>query len=81
MVNVRLFGMARINFDKKAFQIEAASVKELVQKMAKMTGIPKSDAKQYLIFVNEINIDKLKRFRTKLNDGDEVLFLSPSSGG
>ncbi len=81
MVNVRLFGMARINFDKKSLQIEATSVKELVQKMAKMTGIPEKDAKQYLIFVNEINIDKLKRFRTKLNDGDEVLFLSPSSGG
>lgn len=81
MVKVRFFGMARINFDRKEMQLEAASVKELTEKIATETGLDAKDIKQYLIFVNEINIDKLKRFRTKLEDGDEVLFLSPSSGG
>lgn len=81
MVKVRFFGMARINFDKKGFETEAATVKELVHKVAEATGIDEKEAKQYLIYVNEVNIDKLNRFRTKLHDGDEVLFLSPSSGG
>ena len=30
---------------------------------------------------NDVNIASLKMYKTKLNDGDKVMFLSPASGG
>lgn len=81
MVTVRFFGMARLNFGKRELTLDVSDMNELVGKLSDETGIDTKSVKQYLIFVNEVNIDNLKRFRTRLSDGDEILFLSPSSGG
>lgn len=81
MVKVRFFGIARIKFKEKEIQIESSNVKELLQKIAERYNITLKDAKQFLIYVNDVNITDLKVFRTPLKDGDEVIFLSPSSGG
>lgn len=81
MVTVVFFGAARLEFGVKEVVIEAKNVGELLKKIAKQFGITYKTAKQHLCFVNEQNITSLKMWRTKLNDGDKVMLLSPASGG
>lgn len=81
MVEVRFYGISRIKLGRKEMNIDAESVKELQSKIAEELALPIKDVSNFLVFVNEVNIDKLKGFKTKLHDGDTVMFLSPSSGG
>ncbi|MEG1529183.1 MAG: MoaD/ThiS family protein [Clostridia bacterium] len=81
MIEVRFFGTARLNLNMKYLELDAKSVSELLKKIEIEANVPPKFARNYLIYVNEVNIDKLKRFRTKLNDGDKIMILSPSSGG
>ena len=39
------------------------------------------ELKNAIIYVNDVNFIKLKKYRTKLADGDKVLIMSPASGG
>lgn len=81
MIEVKFFGTARLALNMKSTQAEASTVDELLKKIAEQANVPPKKMKQFLIYVNEINIDKLQRFRTKLKEGDKVMVLSPSSGG
>ncbi len=81
MVKVLLYGIARVKFNQKELEINAGSIKDLLTQMAKTINVKYKDMKNYLIYVNDINISDLKMFNTKLNDGDIVMLLSPSSGG
>lgn len=81
MVTVKLFGTARVKFHEKEFQVEASTVKELTEVLALRYSVKPKEFKQFLTFVNDVNINKLKMFRTKLADGDVVMLLSPASGG
>lgn len=63
-------------------QAEASSIKGLLKEMEnQIEGMTYNELKQNVIFVNGKNITELKMYRTKLNCGDEVLFMSPVSGG
>ncbi len=81
MVNVRFFGMARINFDRKEEQFDAKDINQLLQQLSTATGVKTKELKKYIYFVNDVNIFSLKKYKTQLVSGDEVLILSPSSGG
>lgn len=81
MIGIRFFGMARLKLKLKEAQVEANNVQEMLEKVAEKAGVHKKEMKQYLIYVNEVNISKLKKYKTPLKDGDEILILSPSSGG
>ncbi len=81
MIEVKLFGTARLDLNMKETQIEADTVKDLLKGIAKQAGVPDKKMKQFLVYVNEVNIDQLQRFKTKLVDGDKIMILSPSSGG
>lgn len=63
-------------------QLQANSIKELLKAMSnQIEGMTYNELKQHVIFVNGKNITELKMYRTKLKDGDKVLFMSPVSGG
>ena len=81
MVTVKLFGAARINFKDKMVELEAATVKDVLEKLAEKYGAPVKDFKQFVYFVNDVNIDKLKMYKTPLQDGDVVMVISLGSGG
>ena len=76
MITVKLFGLLRINSGIKEKQMEAANVKEVLDIMAGC-GIPSKDLNSCVILVNGNNASK----RTKLKDGDTVIFMSPVAGG
>ena len=81
MVNVKFFGTARVKFQTRSLDVDADDVKTLIEKIAKHFGRNEKDLKQFLVYVNEKNITELKMYKTKLADGDTVMFLSPASGG
>lgn len=81
MVTVKFYGIARIKFKEKEITVDCSNVKELLSIIAERYSISLKDAKQFLVFVNDVNIVNLKTFRTPLKDGDKVEFLSPSAGG
>jgi molybdopterin converting factor small subunit len=63
-------------------EVEADSVRGLLYAMEKqLEGLTYKDLKQSVIFINGKNITDLKMYRTKLKDGDNVIFMSPVSGG
>lgn len=81
-VKVRYFGEARIKQKVAYDYFEAETVKDLLGLIAeKSEELTEKELRDFLIFVNNVSITKLKMFRTKLSEGDEIMFLSPASGG
>ena len=76
MITVKLYGLLRIESGIKEKQLEAASVKEVLEALAK-AGISPKDLNSAVILINGAGGNK----RSKLNDGDTVVLMSPVAGG
>lgn len=82
MVKVRFFGLLRLTLAESAVYLEASNVQELLKQIdSHYEKINMEQLRNSIIFVNGKNITQLKLYRTSLKDGDEVMFLSPVSGG
>ncbi|MBR6392849.1 MAG: MoaD/ThiS family protein [Eubacterium sp.] len=80
-VNVKLFGVYRVDTHIAHTEIEAERLSDLLNELNRIaTGENKSSIAftDATVFVNGEHCKKKKR---KLNDGDEVWLLSPASGG
>lgn len=84
MVNVKLFGLFRLDTGLKELQLEAASVKELyplllaeARKNKPGTAVSAADIDGCIIMIN----GKQGKKTSKLKDGDEVMLMSPVCGG
>ena len=76
MITVKLYGLLRIESGIKEKQLDAGTVREVLDALAGC-GIRKPDLDGCVIFVNGKNASK----RSKLNDGDQVVLMSPVAGG
>ena len=76
MITVKLFGLLRLQSGIKQQQIDAGSVKEVLETLEK-SGIPRQELDGCVIFVNGNTANK----RKKLTDGDTVVLMSPVAGG
>ena len=76
MITVRLFGLLRLESGIKERQMDAATVKEVLEVLAE-AGISKKDLAGCVIFVNGESAGK----RKKLTDGDQVVLMPPVAGG
>ena len=76
MITVKLFGLLRLESGIKERQMEAATVKEVLQQLEK-AGIARKDLSGCVIFVNGESANK----RRKLADGDLVVLMPPVAGG
>lgn len=82
MVKVKFFGLLRLDLKIKEIEVEASTVNQMLEKLSEqIPSMTAKDFKGYLIYVNGTPINKLKNFRTKLKDGDEVVMMNPASGG
>ena len=81
MVKVKFFGTARVLLKDKEMEGDFKNVKEMLEGIIQKYGVTMKDMKQYYVYVNEVNISKLKKYKTELKDGDVVYLLSPASGG
>lgn len=80
-VNVKLFGVYRVDTHISNIDINAEKLSDLLEELSKIaTGEHKSS----IAFTDAtvfINGEHCKKKKQKLNDGDEVWLLSPASGG
>ena len=76
MITVKLFGLLRLESGIKQRQLEAATVKEVLQQLAQ-EGLSKKDLDGCVVFVNGESANK----RRKLTDGDTVTLMPPVAGG
>ena len=76
MITVKLFGLLRLESGIKERQMEAASLKEVLQNLQD-AGIPREKLRGCVIFVNGENANK----RKSLHDGDTVVLMPPVAGG
>ena len=76
MITVKLFGLLRVESGIKQRQMEAATIREVLQQLQD-AGISKKDLSGSVIFVNGEPAGK----RKKLTDGDLVVLMPPVAGG
>jgi molybdopterin converting factor small subunit len=76
MITVKLYGLLRIESGIKEKQLEAATVKEALDRLT-ACGIDRRDLNGCVILVN----GKTAHKRSKLTDGDTVVLMSPVAGG
>ena len=84
MVNVRLFGVIRVDTGVKELSVEVASVRELIPAVAaELTRLAPERApterelRACLVTVN----GKAANYRTRLHDGDAVSLIPAAAGG
>ena len=76
MITVKLYGLLRIESGIKGKQLEANSVKEVLEQLAGC-GIDRKDLNGCVILINGNNANR----KSKLTDGDTVVLMSPVAGG
>ena len=76
MITVKLYGLLRIESGIKEKQLEAVTVKEVLEQLA-LCGIDRKELNGCVILVNGKSANK----RSKLTDGDTVVLMSPVAGG
>lgn len=84
MVQVKLFGLIRLDTGLKELRADAASVKDLYPVLLReakranpATTISAKDIDGCIVLVNNRQCSK----HTKLKDGDTVMLMSPVCGG
>lgn len=76
MITVKLYGLLRLDSGIREKRLEAKSVQDVLDFLA-ACGIPQTDLKGCLVFVN----GESARKRSRLTDGDTVVLMSPVAGG
>mgnify|MGYP006380340087 CR=1 FL=1 len=76
MITVKLYGLLRIESGIKEKQLEAATVKEVLDVLA-AGGISRKDLRGCVILINGNSANR----RSKLTGGDTVVLMSPVAGG
>ena len=76
MITVKLYGLLRIDSGIKEKQLEADTVKQVLEALTEC-GVPKKALNGCVILVNGSSAAK----RSKLTDGDTVVLMSPVAGG
>lgn len=77
MVTVKLFGLVSLDSGILSMQVEARSVREVIEKVASTGKADKIALRKSTIFVD----GKRAMPGTKIRDGREVVFFSPAGGG
>ncbi len=82
MIEVKFYSHLRRALGTREVQVEAASVGELFDQLTARYGEPFTErAGRCKVFVNGTHAGLNRGRRTKLQPGDEVVFLPPVAGG
>ena len=76
MITVKLYGLLRIESGIREKQVEAATVKEVLEALAGC-GLSRKALKGCVILVNGSSAT----IKSKLKNGDTVVLMSPVAGG
>lgn len=84
MVNVKLFGLLRLDTGLKELNVDVETVKDIyplileeTKKLNPDSKINKKDLDGCIVVLNNVQVSK----NAKLKDGDSVMLMSPVCGG
>ena len=77
MVTIKLFGSLRLKTGFREMQAYASSVSEACGLLARATGYDKKEFNNCLFVIN----GRHAKYSSALNEGDELILMSPSGGG
>ncbi len=90
-VDLNLLNIFALKVKEKSLKYEGKNVKEVINKFLKDHGDKLDDGllsangkklhESILILLNGKNINYLKKYKTRLNDGDQLFLSIPVSGG
>lgn len=82
MPRVKFYGESRLVLQVDQLTIQGRTVKEVIRNIDSLYDVNcRPILKNSIIFVNQVNFLKLKRYKTCLSEDDELVFLSPVAGG
>ena len=77
MVKIKLFGTLRLKTGFREIEADITNVRQAQEILSQQTGTPAKEFKKCVIALNGTPC----KASTKLQDGDELTFLSPAGGG
>lgn len=82
MVTVKFFGMYSIDYGMKSTTVHRGRVSDILERLSdKYPQITVKGLKRGIMIINTVPVYGNARFSVILEDGDELAFLSPASGG
>ena len=82
MIRVKFFGLLQIAAKIKELMAADGSVKDVVEEVLRnCPQINRKELLQSIVVINRERVRKGNAMKRILRDGDELVFLSPSSGG
>ena len=82
MIHVKCMHLLRSKYGITEVDVEASTVEGVIQSLKHHhPELDEQDFYQAVLFVNKQKISHVKRFETRLNEGDEVVFTNFVGGG
>lgn len=82
MITVKFYGPLRITHHIKELILDEGSIKEVMEALVQQyPDIHIKELKNSIIIVNKMILTKSNRLSVRLKTGDELVFMSPVSGG
>lgn len=82
MVTVKFFGLLNVDNDLKKLSISDGKLSDIIEEIITLyPTVTKKQLLQSVIFINKKQTSGKRSSTIKLKDNDEVVFISPTSGG
>lgn len=82
MITVKFYGLINVDNNIKKLTVEDGKLKDVIEEIiTKYPSITKKQLLSSVIFINKKQVSSKKSLSTMLKDGDEIAFISPTSGG
>lgn len=82
MITVKFFGLISVDNNVRHLLVNEGKVSQVLNEVReRCPGISEHQLMQAVMIINNKQIYGSKRFSMMLKDGDELVLLSPSSGG
>ena len=82
MITVKFFGLISVDYNIRQLQVKAGTVRQVLKEIRhSCPNISEEQLLQVVMFINKQHISGNKRLSVVLKEGDELVLISPASGG
>lgn len=82
MITVKFFGLISIDYNIRQLTVREGKVSDVLKEIIqRRPDISEQQLIQAIMMINKKPVSGKKRLSTELKDGDELVLLSPVSGG
>ena len=82
MITVKFFGLISVDYNIMQLHVKEGTVRQVLNEIRhSYPNISEQQLLQVIMFINKQHISGNKRLSVVLKDGDELVLISPSSGG